>query len=62
MLMEYARRMARYMPGPTEDARERRAVVVFSAMAGTLAFARSVSDPQERARLLFDARIFYRSF
>lgn len=62
MLMEYARRMARYMPGPTEDARERRAVVVFSAMAGTLAFARSVTDPQERARLLFDARIFYRSF
>lgn len=61
LLMTYARRMARYMPGSTEADREQRAVVLFSGMAGTLTLARTVSDPQARAQLLEAARAIYQS-
>ena len=61
LLTRYATRLAAYMPGETHDARERYAVVLFTALAGTLTFARAVSDRQARARLLADARAFHRA-
>jgi TetR/AcrR family transcriptional regulator, transcriptional repressor for nem operon len=59
MLMAYARRLAPYLPDETEAAREERAVLLFSGMAGTLTLARTMSDPGARARLLASARTFY---
>lgn len=59
MLMAYARRMARHMPGDTPEDREQQAVLLFSGMAGTLTLARTVSDGPRRRRLLADARTFY---
>lgn len=59
LLMSYARRMSRYVPGTTDAAREERAVLLFSGMAGTLTLARTVSDPEARAALLASARTFY---
>ena len=61
LLMAYARRMARYMPGPTEAAREERAMLLFSGMAGTLTLARTITDTYARARLLAAARAFYQT-
>jgi TetR/AcrR family transcriptional regulator, transcriptional repressor for nem operon len=50
--------MARYMPGATDEERERKTVMLFSGMAGTLNVARGVADDRRR-RLLEDARTFY---
>jgi TetR/AcrR family transcriptional repressor of nem operon len=61
LLMAYARRMARYMPGATETEREQHATVLFSGMAGTLTLARTISDPVARARVLASARAFYQT-
>jgi TetR/AcrR family transcriptional regulator, transcriptional repressor for nem operon len=60
ILMSYAQRMARYLPGATRDQRERRAVILFSSMAGTLGFARTLGDRAGRSHLLADARAFHR--
>ncbi len=59
ILMGYASRMARYLPGADHEARERRAVLLFSSMAGVLTLARTISDRSERQRLLSDAVAFH---
>lgn len=59
LLMAYARRLARYMPGATGAEREQHAVLLFSGMAGTLTLARTIGDRDRRRRLLEDARAFY---
>ena len=51
-------RMARYVPGQTDEERQRRAVMLFSGMAGTLNVARALTD-ERRRRVLEDARTFY---
>jgi TetR/AcrR family transcriptional repressor of nem operon len=51
-------RMARYVPGLTDEERQRKAVMLFSGMAGTLNVARALTD-QRRRRVLEDARTFY---
>jgi TetR/AcrR family transcriptional repressor of nem operon len=51
-------RMARYVPGRTDEKRRRTAVMLFSGMAGTLNVARALSD-ERRRRVLEDARTFY---
>ena len=51
-------RMARYVPGLTDEERQRKAVMLFSGMAGTLNVARALTD-ERRRRVLEDARTFY---
>jgi TetR/AcrR family transcriptional regulator, transcriptional repressor for nem operon len=51
-------RMARYLPGLTDEERQRTAVMLFSGMAGTLNVARALTD-ERRRRVLEDARTFY---
>jgi TetR/AcrR family transcriptional repressor of nem operon len=55
----YLRRMARYFPGATARERERRALLLFTGMAGTLMMARAVTDQGDRRRILADGRAFY---
>ena len=50
---------AKFMPGATEDERERKALVLFSGMAGTLNLARVIVDDQQRRQFLEDAKKFY---
>jgi hypothetical protein len=59
-LFSYSARLAKYLPGRSQEQRESHAALLFSGMAGTLALARTVTDPAARARLLADARTFYR--
>ena len=51
-------RMARYIPGLTDEERQRKAVMLFSGMAGTLNVARALTD-ERRRRVLEYARTFY---
>jgi TetR/AcrR family transcriptional repressor of nem operon len=51
-------RMAQYVPGQTDEERQRKAVMLFSGMAGTLNVARALTD-ERRRRVLEDAGIFY---
>lgn len=51
--------VAKYMPGATEEVRERKARVLFSGMAGTLTLARVIVGEQQRRRFLDDAKKFY---
>jgi TetR/AcrR family transcriptional repressor of nem operon len=50
---------AKFMPGATEEERERKAQVLFSGMAGTLNLARVIVDEQQRRQFLEDAKKFY---
>ena len=50
---------AKFMPGATEEERERKAQVLFSGMAGTLNVARLIVDTERRKEFLEDARKFY---
>ena len=50
---------AKFMPGTTEEERERKALVLFSGMAGTLNLARVIVDEQQRRQFLEDAKKFY---
>ena len=50
--------MARYVPGLTDEERQRKAVMLSSGMAGTLNVARALTD-ERRRRVLEDARTFY---
>ena len=59
VLKNHAKRVAKYIPGATEEARERTARVLFSGMAGTLTLARVIVDKQDRRRFLDDAKKFY---
>lgn len=51
--------LSRFMSGPTETERMRKAGVLLSAMTGTLALARAVSDEELRHDMLADARRVY---
>jgi TetR/AcrR family transcriptional repressor of nem operon len=51
-------RMAQYVPGPTDEERQRKAVMLFSGMAGTLNLARALTD-ERRRRVIEHAGIFY---
>jgi TetR/AcrR family transcriptional repressor of nem operon len=59
VLRDHIQQMARYVPGETEEAREAKASVLFSGMAGTLSVARLLTDSTQRARLLENARSLY---
>lgn len=59
VLRNYITRVAKYLPGATEEDRERKARVLFSGMAGTLTLARVIVDDQQRRWFLDDAKKFY---
>src|SRR5260370_12340041 len=59
VLINHIARAAKYIPGATEEERERKARVLLSSMAGTLTMARVIVDDQERRRFLDDAKRFY---
>ena len=59
VLRNHILRLAKYVPGKTEAARERTARVLFSGMAGTLTLARVIVDDQQRRQLLDEAKQFY---
>jgi len=52
-------KVAQFIPGASEEERERKARVLFSGMAGTLNIARVIVDDDQRRRFLEDARKFY---
>jgi TetR/AcrR family transcriptional repressor of nem operon len=60
ILIKHIAQVAEYIPGATEEERERKARVLFSGMAGTLTLARVIVDDQQRRRFLDDAKRFYR--
>ena len=59
VLRNHILRLAKYVPGKTEAARERTARVLFAGMAGTLTMARVLVDDQQRQQFLDDAKKFY---
>lgn len=58
-LKNHIAEVAKFMPGTTEEERERKAQVLFSGMAGTLNVARVIVDEQQRRQFLEDAKKFY---
>jgi TetR/AcrR family transcriptional repressor of nem operon len=58
-LRERTRRMANYMPGATQEEREKKTKLLMSGMSGTLNIARVITDELQRRRFLDDARQFY---
>jgi TetR/AcrR family transcriptional regulator, transcriptional repressor for nem operon len=58
-LLAFAERILPYIPGRNADEKRRRFLLLSSGMAGTLAVARTIVDPQCRERMLADARSFY---
>ncbi len=59
ILKERIRRMAKYMPGATDQERETKARMLMSGMAGTLTIARVLTDESARRRFLENAKKFY---
>jgi TetR/AcrR family transcriptional regulator, transcriptional repressor for nem operon len=59
VLINHIAVIARYIPGATDEERQRKARILLSSMAGTLTMARVIVDDQERRRFLDDAKRFY---
>jgi len=59
ILKNHIAQVAKYIPGSTEEERERKARVLFSGMAGTLNLARLIMDDEHRRQFLEDAKVFY---
>lgn len=59
VLIKHIGEVAKYLPGATDEERERKAQVLFSGMAGTINVARLIVDDQQRRRFLDDAKKFY---
>jgi TetR/AcrR family transcriptional repressor of nem operon len=59
ILKSHMAQAAKFMPGATEEERERKARVLFSGMAGTLNIARVIVDEHARRQFLEDAKKFY---
>jgi TetR/AcrR family transcriptional repressor of nem operon len=57
-LKDHIREIARFIPGNEAD-RTRKAITLFSGMAGTLTIARAMIDDQERRMVLDAAKRFY---
>jgi TetR/AcrR family transcriptional repressor of nem operon len=59
VLRSQVKRLAKHVPGRTEEERQLKTAVLFSGMAGTLSLARTITDDQLRQRVLDDARSFF---
>ena len=55
----HGERLLLYISGRTLEERRARVFILFSGMAGVLAAARVVADPQRREQMLAAARMFY---
>lgn len=53
------RHLAKFLPGGTNEERERNCQVLFSGMAGALSLARAAVDPESRNAILEASREFY---
>lgn len=53
------RKLARFLPGKTEEERERNCLVLMSGMIGAVSLARATVDPERRKTILDAARDFY---
>jgi TetR/AcrR family transcriptional regulator, transcriptional repressor for nem operon len=58
-LRRHIRRMAKYLPGTSEKERRRKAIALFSGMAGTLTIARAFTDEREQRAILEGSKSFY---
>jgi TetR/AcrR family transcriptional regulator, transcriptional repressor for nem operon len=58
-LREHVHLMEKYIPGATEDERRRKAIALFSGMAGTLTIARAFTEEHDRRKILEGARPFF---
>lgn len=58
-MLGYGERMLPYMPGRASGDKRARVFLLFSGMAGVLAAARALADPQDRERMLAAARSLY---
>jgi TetR/AcrR family transcriptional regulator, transcriptional repressor for nem operon len=59
VLGNHLRLIAKYLPGANDETRERKAMMLFSGMAGTLTVARVMTDDRRRRQLLDAAKGFY---
>ena len=59
ILGNHLKLIAQYVPAETQDGRVRKAIVLFSGMAGTLTIARVMTDERLRQQLLDAAKQFY---
>ncbi len=59
VLRDRTQRMAKYLPGATEEERVCKARMLMSGMAGTLTVARVIPDDRQRRKFLDDAKKFY---
>lgn len=55
----YRERLLPFMPGRTREEKLAKLRLLFPSMAGVLTMARIASDPQERKRMLREARTFF---
>jgi TetR/AcrR family transcriptional repressor of nem operon len=58
-MQQYMLRLGRYMPGESDAERAKAFLLLFSGMAGSIAMARVISDPQTREQILAMARDYY---
>ena len=58
-LMLYMQRIAKYMPGDTEQEQRKNFILLFSGMAGALAMARAFGDSGIRDQVLAMTQNFY---
>jgi TetR/AcrR family transcriptional repressor of nem operon len=58
-LQRYMGRMAKYMPGESEEERRANFVILFSGMSGAMAMTRACGDKDMRERVLGTTRDYY---
>ncbi len=58
-MRDHINRMAKFLPGATEDERRRNCLVLLSGMCGAMTMARTAADKEMRQSILQAAREFY---
>ncbi len=56
---DHIKSMSKFLPGATEDERQRNCLILFSGMAGAVTLARAVADKEMSQSILLAAREFY---
>jgi len=58
-MREHIETLAKFVPGATEEERQRNCLVLVSGMSGALTMARTTADPELRKTILKAAKEFY---
>jgi len=58
-MREHIETLAKFLPGETEEERQRNCLVLVSGMSGALTVARTTADPELRETILQAAKEFY---